>query len=252
MREEKPVIAIFGPVVRQKCLDLQRLGLHGEPDVFMEIFSPPRVAPVVHAHGLKAVRSMDLSTGWDFLVKEHKCSGMKDVAWRMPSVTMLSPPCKMFSQIMDTNWFRMDPTKRWQELERALELLDFAVWVMQYQLEHKRHFIFEHPVNAKSWSRPNVVKLAGKSNVFKVEFDQCMVGLKSPVSRIAMKKRTTLLTTLPTVVAAFESKQCDGSHDHVPINDSEYGKKLSSASQEYPEEMCVLLANAVRDFVAGR
>ena len=98
-------------------------------DDFIEIFSRPRLIPRISAlHlGMVASMSVDILTGFDLLLPEKRQEIMTYLWARRPRSAMLSPPCTMFSQLMNTNWARMDPAvvkARWQE---AMVLLKFAL-----------------------------------------------------------------------------------------------------------------------------
>ena len=78
-----------------------------------------------------------------------------------------------------------------------------------------------------------------------IEFDQCMVGRKSPIRKIPMRKRTRLMTNSKALVQCFSGLVCVKSHTHREIKGSEGGIKLSMYAQIYPMEMCERIARAV-------
>ena len=91
-------------------------------DDFIEIFSRPRLIPRISAlHlGMVASMSVDILTGFDLLLPEKRQEIMTYLWARRPRSAM-------FSQLMNTNWARMDPAvvkARWQE---AMVLLKFAL-----------------------------------------------------------------------------------------------------------------------------
>eukprot|EP00973_Karenia_brevis_P030395 4190336-Karenia_brevis.AAC.1 len=91
-------------------------------------------------------------------------------------------------------------------------------------------FAFEHPASATSWNAPSVIHAQSQAGVHSVTFDQCMLGLRSPSGR-PLRKRTRVLTNSRALVAAFQPCKCDGSHEHLPIQGSEFGVKLSVRAQ---------------------
>lgn len=77
-------------------------------------------------------------------------------------------------------------------------------------------------------------------------FDQCMLGLVSPVDRIPMKKATKVLTNSNLLFEALDGKTCCGTHQHTVIQGSEGGQKRSQAAQVYPPEMVRVICQALR------
>ena len=220
-------------------------------DDYMEFFSPPRVAPLCRDLGLRAPRSLDLATGGDLVVPAQQLEALKDMAKKQTEVALVCPPCTMFSTLMYTNWAKMEPMERQWKLEHACKLLDFAAWIMKYQLMKSRYFIFEHPYRATSWERDNIAEIMQMEKVAWVEFDQCMLGLCTPIRKHFMKKRTRILTNMPVLIEALRPVQCDKSHTHASIQGNEGPHKRSRASQKYPPQMCELLAKAVFKTVKG-
>ena len=73
-----------------------------------------------------------------------------------PFLLMMGPPCTMFSQLVLSNWFRMDEAQRTRRLEEACGLLDMCVWLAEIQCEHDDYYVIENPEGCQMWSRPNV------------------------------------------------------------------------------------------------
>ncbi len=146
----------------------------------------------------------------------------------------------------------MDRERRVADLTRAICMLDFATWAIRYQMSNGRGFVLEHPARARSWSWASVTKLlAEDAQVKTVTFDQCEVGLVSK-SGVPLKKRTRFLTNMNEVICAFENKQCSGLHDHMVVQGTEQGERVSTHAQRYPVKMCQLLAKCIRQFVDNK
>ena len=64
-----------------------------------EVFSPPRVGQEAVKFGIKAGDAMDLTTGWDFNIPEHRRQAEEYVDKEKPLVLIGSPPCVAFSQL---------------------------------------------------------------------------------------------------------------------------------------------------------
>ncbi len=207
---------------------------------FWEIFSPERIAPHVRALGKSAPRSIDLLTGWDLLNETHQHNLIEDLAKCRPKVLMLSPPCTIFSTLMASNWFRMQPESRQAKACAGIKLLDFAVELMALQNAKRRVYIFEHPQGARSWKRLNLVRLPGHT----VTFDMCMFGLQAP-DGLYMKKSTTFKTNSYEVVDALNGFRCLHKHEHTRIQGVQRGQRLSELAAKYPKGLCQKLANII-------
>ena len=146
---------------RQMLLTME-IDAHSPTEDFAELFSPPRAAVELRRYQFKASRSMDLLTGWDLLQDHVQELALREIHGRGNKVVGLSPPCTYFSKLMDTNWNRMDPEVAMHKLHEAVKMLDFAVWLAEWQMEKGRAFYLEHPQTAKSWSRPSLQQLAAK------------------------------------------------------------------------------------------
>ena len=57
-----------------------------------EVFSPPRVGKEATKFGMKAGDAMDLTTGWDFNIPEHRRKAEEYVDQEKPLVLIGSPP----------------------------------------------------------------------------------------------------------------------------------------------------------------
>eukprot|EP00969_Alexandrium_andersonii_P140545 6216530-Alexandrium_andersonii.AAC.1 len=63
----------------------------------MEIFSPPRVSEAARARGLPVGPSeqvaLDLQTGWDFRLPEHRREAWRRLRRWKPRLVLLEPRC---------------------------------------------------------------------------------------------------------------------------------------------------------------
>jgi len=222
----------------------------GQPDVFLEAFSVPRCVPCVQKLGLQAIRSMDLQNGWDLTKEEVIKTAFLELHKRQPAVVLVCPPCTYFSKLLDSNYTRMDKNKLIDNCTVAVKQLNVALWMMNYQLQHNRGFIFEHPVGARSWARPEMVSFMQKDPSIKsATFDFCQFGLISKETKMPMQKRTTLLTNIKTVFDTFNGVLCTGCHEHQRIQGSEGGVLRSEWAQRYPTMFCQHIAECVKEYV---
>lgn len=217
-------------------------------DDLMEVYSPPRLVPLAAKAGLRASVSLDLLTGWDFVSMDAKVAAVQEIKARRPKVLMLSPPCTMFSGLMNLNWSKLERGKREQCLHQGTNHLEFSMLLADIQDSAGRGWCFEHPAGARSWKNNAVKRMAEGS--LEACFDQCMFGLRSKVNQVAMKKSTRLLTNIPQIYYMFHMRRCDRTHIHCSIQGSEGGEKRSVWAQRYPPPLCDQLIEAFKAYLA--
>ena len=243
--DEEMLIETAEPSSVPSLETIQRFGEQSFNLTAMEIFSPPRVLPLLDGRD-PCRMSLDILTGWNLLLPVYRQAVMR--MWEREEVEMLllSPPCTIFSplQVCFRNYEKMDPDvlkKKWQE---GTEHVSFSMQGAGVQLRKKKHFVFEHPQRASSWTLPCVTKISDHPDVRCVDFDQCMLNLRAP-NNLHMKKRTRIMTNNQWLAETLKQFQCDRSHLHQPIEGSMEGKSLSWWAQHYPDEMCKVLAASV-------
>ena len=206
----------------------------------LEVFSPPRVGPVLERDYLANSVSVDLQTGWDSHAWEDRAALWRWIARRQPDVAMLSPPCTMYSNLQIMNRKHVSVEEWTARMDAARQHLEFAVAVATEQARHGRGFVLEHPKLASSWREPCIVTLALQHGTL-VEFDQCRYELRSPAG-LLLKKPTRLLTNMPSIVNEFTGKQCTCAVDHGSITGQERGQQVSRLAQIYPPLLVGALA----------
>ena len=85
----------------------------------------------------------------------------------------------------------MDKEVKAKRFEEA-HCLDFSMMLAQKQNSANRFFCHERPTKATSWRRASVQALASRPDVLTISFDQCRVGLQTPVSLEPLRKRQLL------------------------------------------------------------
>ena len=141
-----------------------------------EVFSPPRVGKEATKFGMKAGDAMDLTTGGDFNIPEHRREAEKYVDREKPLVLIGSPPCVAFSQLQT---LIPESQRKANQLAEGIRHMDFMVKLYRKQVEGDRVFIHENPAHAKSWALPGIKKMMRELGVDVIETDQCMFGLKT-------------------------------------------------------------------------
>ena len=83
----------------------------------------------------------------------------------------------------------MDKEVKAKRFEEA-HCLDFSMMPAQKQISANRFFCHERPTKATSWRRASVQ--ASRPDALTISFDQCRVGLQTPVSLEPLRKRQLL------------------------------------------------------------
>ena len=226
-------------------MDIVEIEDHGED--FAELYSPPRVSVHLRLMGLKANVAIDLETGYDmnlFEVRRRVDGLLSDVRF-----IMMSPPCTMYSQMQTCfrNFEKMKPELLAEKWVCADSYLDGCMNFAKRQASQGKWFAFEHPLRASSWKRASVQEVMALEGVQTVRFDQCVLGLKSPVKEEPIKKPTTIMSNSQAMIDAFTGVTCRCIVPHKQIQGSEGGIQLSKYCQVYPPPMARKLAEAVRD-----
>ena len=85
----------------------------------------------------------------------------------------------------------------------------------EIQAKTTRLFVFEHPVQARSWSLSLVKRLFKYKDVTTVGFDFCQLGTHS--EGYPAKKRTRIMTNPLCISKRLSRFQCDNPHQHIPL-----------------------------------
>eukprot|EP00435_Cladocopium_sp_Y103_P032199 s207_g8.t1 len=160
----------------------------------MEVFSPPRFAPVVEAQGFKA-RSYDLKTGYDLSTASDRKKVEQDLVQHRPELLVLSPPCTH-----EGGWFNLNCTKmeRWEYLQLKARSRSYIRWcckLYRLQVSLGGRAFFEHPTGAHTWGYPEVQSLCKCHTTVKLHM--CRFGLQLPHSERLIRKSTRLLVSDP-------------------------------------------------------
>ena len=206
---------------------------------FAEVFSNPRILPVADKKGLRGLKSYDINQGWNFLDAEHRRKCRKEIEQYKPECVVVCPPCGPFSTMQACSWHKQDPKARARKMVEARVLLDFAMEICELQHSQKRLFIFEQPQGAASWHEGAVLRLGNQRGVFHVVCDQCMFGLKDPISRKFYRKRTKIMTNCEEMKRL--ERMCDHNHEHQKVEGQiKLGGSWvnrSRCAQVYPKEL---------------
>ena len=97
----------------------------------------------------------------------------------------------------------------------AMEHLEFAVELCEIQAKQGRLFLFEHPIQARSWSLQLVERMLKYKMVCIVDVDPCQLGTQSEGEPV--KKRTRIMTNLPLIANRLARFQYDNSRWHIRL-----------------------------------
>ena len=125
-----------------------------------EVFSIPRLGPVIRKMGGQSLRSYDLAHYWDLSEDRYMRLMIQDIGLLKPKFIFLSPPCRYLSPLMHSNWPRMrNYQKKIMSLTEGLHHLDLSMWGAGFQISQGALFALEHPDASLAWSRKSVTLL---------------------------------------------------------------------------------------------
>jgi len=181
-----------------------------------EVYSPPRVTKEAYLQGLKGHIALDLTTGWDFRIPEHRKKALALIAKKRPAVLLLSPPCTTFSLLRRLTNHKRDCRQVQQEETEGDQHMDFSVSLAEMQMREGRGFILEQPAPATSWQKPRVQKLVENPEVHLVRADMCQCGLRAQCGphQGELVQKPTILATNIDEIAAHAHKVCQKNHHH--------------------------------------
>ena len=235
----------MGPQLPNKVPSPQELkGLKAQKQVAVEIYSPPRVLPMVK-NVEPCCLSLDILTGWDFRDPVSRALSLDALDRFDVDMAVCSPPCTMFSalQRLFRNFEKMPPRVFQKKMTEAVMFVDHSMDICLRQIQRGKKFAFEHPASASSWRLPSVAALSQRPDVAKTSFDQCMLDLKAPSGKL-FKKRTIVMSNSSWLMNRLKPYQCCKDHEHQEIIGQEKGKSRSWWAQHYPEPFCAILAQS--------
>ena len=79
-----------------------------------------------------------------------------------PWLLTVSPPCTLFSALQALSGGVRDA----EAMQKAVEMVNFAVKMCMAQVRAGRLFVFEHPASASSWRLPSLVEMVPPSDMY--------------------------------------------------------------------------------------
>ena len=145
---------------------------NGTQCTLWEIYSLPRLSPVMRSLGGQSLRSYDIKHFMDLSQTEYVRLLLQDVALFRPHYLSLSPPCTMVCQLQASNWNRIKNAKqKYLDLEEALGHIDLTMWLAEFQDDHQAYYGFEHPHLSLAWGRESATAMY--ISVHFPNFDNC-------------------------------------------------------------------------------
>ena len=198
-----------------------------------EVFSPPRVTPVASHEGFSVTEppAFDLETGWNFRNGQHRAHLWHVLRTQEPDLVILSPECRPFSVLMNSNWSKMSPQEVKSIQAEGLSMLHFCVQIAEFQISQNKHFLLEHPGGASSWQTHALKWLLQQENVVRFLFDQCAVGLSVTPDTLS-RKVTGIVTNNLGIASTLSKCQCSCVQPHQQLQQG-----LPKKAQVYPPGM---------------
>ena len=185
--------------------------LQNKADDIVELYSEPRIVPVAAARGLRAELSIDLATGFDLNKEEDRQEVREQLQKRKPKLLVACPPCTKFSPLQN---LRLHPERLAEEWDEAVQHVEFAMDMLDEQLDRGDHGLYEHPELATSWKLEKVQKHLSHDEVLLIKSHLCRFGLR--VGEFLRRKSTLFATTSDTIAVNLQ-KLCQCQDLHEPL-----------------------------------
>ena len=139
-----------------------------------KIYSPPRIGPIRALNG-RCRRSIELTTFWD-LRKADTQHCLPDVMSQRPRFAIMGPPCTLFTNLIFSNWFRMEKAIREQRLKEAVTYADISCWIAMWQ-NRAGDYLIENPEGSQMRTRPSAPPWNYGFPVLQLLFERLLAGV---------------------------------------------------------------------------
>ena len=144
-----------------------------------------------------------------------------DLIRHQPRHVWLAPVCRPWSAWSNLNGARS--LRAFDELQKTrhdmLGQIALGIVVTRHQLHQGRHAHWEQPSSSLMLRLPGLREI--RQNTMPATFDMCRVGeLRDPETGRPMRKRTTVLTTLPVLHEFLDRRYRQGQHEHQSLEGS--------------------------------
>ena len=151
-------------------------------------------------------------------------------------------------------WNRFNQMRSLKSYERvqnqqneSRDQLRLSSLVCKIQIDRKDHFHMENPGLSGIWLQPELDEV--RCSTKPAFFDQCQFGLKHPVVKEPMQKRTRIQTSSELMFQTMDNRVCPRMHQHVPI-EGKYkingvSENVSRLAAFYPTSLAKRLADVI-------
>ena len=219
-----------------------------KPFVIWEVFAGEgRVTATANRRrNCKGVR-FSLQDGWDFRLPAHRKAFIKKLVDEEPDAVLISPPCKLWSQLQELSCAKNPGYRESLERDRQEDhdtILTFTAIVYEIQRRNGREALSEHPFLSKAWKTKAFNKMKG----YDAYVDQCQYDLTMPNDDgevCPVLKPTNFRVTGDHIRIKLE-RWCPGDHWHTPLEGSVPGLgPRSKLAENYPQELATQIVTAI-------
>ena len=186
---------------------------------------------------------------------EHRKRFLKKLRDEEPDSILLSPPCRLWSQLQELAASRSEEARDDLRLRREEDhdtILTFIAVVYEEQRRNGRDATCEHPWMSKAWKTKAFTKMQG----YDTYVDQCQYKLKLPDEHGVVRpvRKPTCFRTTGPVIYDLLWANCDEGHTHTPLegNIPGVGPRSSKLAEDYTQQLAAKLAEAmVAQYNAG-
>ena len=188
-----------------------------------------------------------LLDGWDFQEAEHRKKFLRKLREDEPDSVLLSPPCRLWSQLQELAASRSEEARDGLRLRREEDhdtILTFIAVVYEEQRRNGRDATCEHPWTSKAWKTKAFSKMQGYDSYV----DQCQYKLKLPDDQGVVRpvRKPTCFRTTGPVIYDLLWAPCDEGHTHTPLEGNIPGVgSRSKLAEDYTQQLAAKLAEAM-------
>lgn len=121
----------------------------------IEVFSPPRFATQAAIQGQSCL-SAGVITGWDFHKVDHRRAMRDIVVNHPPELLVCSPPCTWAGGWFHLSKMHMSDAELREKRTLTTLFINFCCELIEVQVGHGKHAMFEHPLPSMAWSMPRM------------------------------------------------------------------------------------------------
>lgn len=206
-----------GKLMKEAMQGISHIHNRGPQLDLLEVYAydTSQLTAIAIANGLHA-RRFTADDG-DLGTRAGKIKLLRMIAIYRPKHIWLAPECSPWCAWNRFNALRSLRGNRSVHMSRneSRNHLKLCSMIARIQVEAGRHVHMENPWGADSWKQPEMQDLLSVTRPAQV--DQCQFGLKHPVTRDPMQKRTCVRTTSRAMHTILDNRLCNHDHAHSQI-----------------------------------